>query len=161
MSGLPLRLKRVIKNEGVISKITLTKKIFYTLISFLVSIIFVCVANYLFQILVIFLDIVTRLSSSSAYIIVLWIVTGAFAAVFTISGVEYLIGKNHFSYKLTGNIILILSLLMISAATILLVNGHFKRNPSEFSLLLSNGYVFISFFSGAGIMAAILRNLDK
>lgn len=81
--------------------------------------------------------------------------------MFTVSGVEFFTGKNHFSYKLTGNIILILSLLMIFAAVILMVKGHFKRNPSGFSLLLSNGYVYISFFSGAGIMAAILRNLDK
>jgi hypothetical protein len=41
------------------------------------------------------------------------------------------------------------------------VRGDFMLNPREFTLLMSNGYVWIAYFAGAGAMAAILRNLDK
>lgn len=139
----------------------LSKKTFYIIISFLISIFLVCIFNYLLQIVAIFLVFVKRLSSSTAFIIVLWIVTGIFSIIFTASGAEYLIGKKDFSHRFTGNTILIISLVMILTAIILMLKGHFKHNPSEFTLLLSNGYVFISFFTGAGIMAAIMRNLDE
>jgi len=138
----------------------LSKKLMYTTLSFVISIIAVCIINYVLQIVVIFLDIVSRLSSSSAFIIVLWIVTGVFAAVFTVSGAEFLAGKKNFSYKLTGNTVLIISSCAIVFAIILLVNGEFYHNPSDFSLLLSNAYVFLSFFTGSAVMGAVLRNLD-
>ena len=137
-----------------------SKKIVITILAFIVAIIAVSIVSYILQIAVIFLDIVSRLSSSSAFVIVLWIVTGVFGAVFAVSGAEQFLGKENFTHKLSGNTILIVSLLAITFAIVMLSKGEFKHNPSEFSLLLSNGYVFLSFFVGAGGMAAILRNLD-
>lgn len=137
------------------------KKIFITILCFIGAIIAVGIANYLLQIAFVFLDIITRLSSTSAYIIVLWIVTGVFGAVFAFSGAEYFLGKDNFSHKFTGNTIMVVSLIAIVFAVIMLSRGEFKGNPSEFSLLLSNGYVFLSFFAGSAAMAAILRNLDS
>ncbi len=137
------------------------KKIFITILCFIGAIIAVGIANYVLQIAVIFLDVVTRLSSTSAFVIVLWIVTGVFGAVFTGSGAEQFLGKENFSYKFTGNTIIVISLLSILFAIIMLSKGEFKRSPSEFSLLLSNGYVFLSFFVGSAAMGAILRNLDS
>jgi len=137
------------------------KKIFITTLFFIGAVIAVGIANYVLQIAVIFLDVVTRLSSTSAFVIVLWVVTGVFGAVFTVSGAEHFLGKANFSYKFTGNTIIIISLLAIIFAIIMLSKGEFKGSPSEFSLLLSNGYVFLSFFAGSAGMAAILRNLDS
>jgi H+/Cl- antiporter ClcA len=136
------------------------KKILITILCFIVAIIGVSIVNYVLQIAVIFLDIVSRLSASSAFVIVLWIVTGVFGAVFAVSGAEHFIGKANFTHKLSGNTVVVVSLLAIVFAVIMLSKGEFKHNPSEFSLLLSNGYIFLSFFAGSAAMGAILRNLD-
>ncbi len=136
------------------------KKISIIILSFIGAIIGVSIANFLLQIAIIFLDVVTRFSSSSAYVIVLWIVTGVFAAVFAFGIAEHFVGKENFTHKFTGNTIIVVSLLAIAFAIIMLSNGEFKHNPSEFSLLLSNGYVFLSFFAGSAAMAAILKNVD-
>ncbi|HRF19546.1 MAG TPA: hypothetical protein PK977_15330, partial [Chitinophagaceae bacterium] len=60
-----------------------------------------------------------------------------------------------------GNTILVISILAIIPAIVIMSKGHFMHNPKEFTLLLSNGYVWVAYFAGAGGMAAILRNLDK
>lgn len=139
----------------------MTKKILYSIIAFAAVTIIMCIANYLLQIAFIFLDVVTRLSSSSAFVIILWIVTGVFAAIFTSGAAEAFIGKKDFTYKVTGNTVIIIAAVAIVFSIVLLVNGQFRHNPSEFTLLFSNGYIFLSFFAGAGAMAAILRNIDK
>lgn len=136
------------------------KKILITISSFVAAIVMACIGNFILQVLVIFLDIVSRMSGSSAYVIVLWIVTGVFGAIFAVSIAEQFLGKNNFSHRFTGNVILTVSVLAILFAFILLSKGEFRQNPSEFSLLLSNGYVFLSFFAGSAAMAAILRNMD-
>jgi membrane protein YdbS with pleckstrin-like domain len=102
-----------------------------------------------------------RLEESVAYVIILWLVTGVFAAVFTIGLAEYFVKKENFTYKVSGNIILLVSLLAIIPVIMIMSRGDFMYNPKEFTLLLSNGYVWISYFVGAGTMAAVLRNLDK
>ncbi len=139
---------------------SLRKGIIFSGVSFLFSIVAVCIINYILQILVVFLDIITRLSSSTAFVIVLWIVTGVFAVVFAFSWVEAYTGKGNISYKLTGNTVMIISTVAMVMAIVLLLKGEFNHNPSEFSLLLSNGYIFLSFFAGSATMAAIMRNLD-
>ena len=136
------------------------KKIAALFLSFIIATIVVCVANFLLQIVLIFTDIVTRLESSSAMVIVLWIVTGVFGAVFTIAAAEQLVGKHKEMYALAGNLVLVASLLAIAFAVFFLSRGLFRRDPKEFTLLFSNGYVFISYFAGAAAMALILRKLD-
>lgn len=138
-----------------------SKNIIIIIFCFIVATTAVCIINYVLQIAFIFLDLVTRKSATSAYIIVLWIVTGVFGAVFTVSGADQFPGKGKISSGLTGNTILVVSLVAILFAIFMLSKGEFRHNPSEFSLLLSNGYVFISYFVGSGAMAAIARKLDS
>jgi magnesium-transporting ATPase (P-type) len=102
-----------------------------------------------------------RLEESVAYIIVLWLVTGVFGSVFTTGLAEYLVKKENFTYKISGNTILLISVVAIIPAIVIMSRGNFLYNPKEFTLLLSNGYVWVSYFVGAGTMAAILRNLGK
>ena len=130
-------------------------------LSFFIATVLVCIANFILQVILIFTDIMTRLNSSSAMVIVLWIVTGVFGAVFTIAAAEQLAGKQKEIYAQAGNVVLVVSLLAIAFAVFFLSRGLFRRDPKEFSLLFSNGYVFISYFSGAAAMALILRKLDK
>ncbi len=129
-------------------------------LSFVIATVAVCIANFVLQIILIFTDIVTRMESSSVMVIVLWIVTGVFGTVFTLAVAEQLAGKQKDIYAKAGNAVLLLSLFAIAFAVFYLSRGHFRRDPKEFSLLFSNGYVFISYFSGAAAMALIMRKLD-
>lgn len=138
------------------------KNIAWNVLAFAIVTIAVCIVNYILQIIIIFMDILSRrIAESSAYIIVLWLVTGIFAAVFTTGLAENLVKKENFTYRVTGNSIIVISVLAIIPAIILMSNGHFMHDPKEFTLLLSNGYVWVAYFVGAGGMSAILRNLDK
>lgn len=136
------------------------KKTATLLLSFILATVVVCIANFVLQIILIFTDIVTRMSTSSVMVIVLWLVTGVFGAVFTVAGAEQLSGGKKDIYKQAGNLVLVASLLAIALAVFFLSRGHFRRDPKEFSLLFSNGYVFISYFTGAAGMSLILRKLD-
>ncbi len=110
--------------------------------SFAIATVVVCIANFILQ-------------------IVLWIVTGVFGAVFTIGAAEQLAGKEREIDAQAGNVVLVVSLLAIAFAVFFLSRGLFRRDPKEFSLLFSNGYVFISYFAGAAAMSLILRKLDQ
>jgi len=138
------------------------KNIAWNILAFLLMTIAVCIVNYILQIIIIFMDIFSRrLEESVVYVIVLWLVTGVFGSVFTTGLAEHLVKKENFTYKVSGNTILLVSVLAIIPAIILMSKGDFMRNPKEFTLLLSNGYVWVAYFVGTGAMAAILRNLDK
>lgn len=137
------------------------KKIAWNLLSFALATVAVCIANFILQFVLIFVDIVSRMDSSSLMIIVLWLVTGVFGAVITVSLAEQFLGKGQFTYKLSGITVTVVSAIAIVAAILLFGKSYFNRSASDFSLLFSNGYVFISYFAGAGIMGLILKNLDK
>lgn len=138
------------------------KNIAWNTLAFILMTVAVCIVNYILQIIIIFMDIFSRrLEESVAYIIVLWLVTGIFGSVFTTGLAEHLVKKENFTYKVSGNTILVISILAIIPAIVIMSKGHFMYNPKEFTLLLSNGYVWVAYFAGAGGMAAILRNLDK
>lgn len=138
------------------------KNIAWNTLVFMLMTVAVCIVNYILQIIIIFMDVFSRrLEESVAYIIVLWLVTGIFGSVFTTGLAEHLVKKENFTYKVSGNTILVISILAIIPAIVIMSKGHFMHNPKEFTLLLSNGYVWVAYFAGAGGMAAILRNLDK
>lgn len=137
------------------------KKIGWTFLAFALATVAVCIANFILQFVLIFVDIVSRMDSSSLMIIVLWLVTGVFGAVITVSLAEQFLGKALFTYKMTGITVTVVSAIAIAAALLLFGKNYFQRSASDFSLLFSNGYVFISYFAGAGIMGLILKNLDK
>lgn len=130
------------------------------MLSFVIATVAVCIANFILQIILIFTDIVTRMESSSVMVIVLWVVTGVFGTVFTLGVAEQLAGKQKDIYAQAGNVVLLVSLLAIAFSLFFLSRGLFRRDPKEFSLLFSNGYVFISYFTGAAAMALIMRKLD-
>lgn len=136
------------------------KRYLLATLSFAIATVVVGIANFVLQLVLIFTDVVTRMESSSVMVIVLWIVTGVFAAVFAVAAAEQLIGKQKDIYAMTGNVVLAVSLLAIAFAVFFLSRGLFRRDPKEFSLLFSNGYVFISYFAGAAAMALIMRKLD-
>ena len=137
------------------------KLIAWNVLSFAMMTVVIGIVNYILQLIIIFMDLLSRrLQESNLYVIVLWLVTGVFAAVFTASLAEHLVKKENFTYKLTGNILLLLSVLAVVPAVIIMINGDFMHDPKEFTLLLSNGFVWVAYFTGAGAMAAILRNLD-
>lgn len=130
-------------------------------LAFVAGTIMVCIANFVLQIILIFTDIVTRMESSSLLVIVLWIVTGVFGALFTVGVAEQFIGKQPDLYARAGTTVLLLSVAAILFALFFLSRGLFRRDPKEFSLLFSNGYVFISYFSGAAGMSLLLRKMDE
>lgn len=137
------------------------KLIAWNILAFVIMTVVIGIVNYILQIIVIFMDLFSRrLQESSLYVIVLWLVTGVFATVFAASLAEHLVKKENFTYKLTGNTLLLLCVVAVVPVIIIMINGDFMHDPKEFTLLLSNGFVWVSYFTGAGAMAAILRNLD-
>ncbi len=137
------------------------KTIFKFIFSFAFVTVLVCIANFLLQIALILLDVVTRLESTSAMIIILWVVTGVFAVVFAPGIAAQLTGTEKGIYEPVCNTILAISIIAVISAIVIMSKGHFKHNPSDFSLLLSNGYVFIAYFTGTALMALVMRNLEK
>lgn len=82
----------------------LVKKSLLAIVSFAIAMAAACVVNFLMQVAAIFLDVVTRLESSSAFIIALWFVTGVFTTVMTVGGMEGIAGKSHASFSFVGNV---------------------------------------------------------
>ncbi len=128
-------------------------------LAFLISTFVLCVLNFIAQIALIFIDIISRWESTSALTIVLWIVTGVFGAIFTESAAGLFINKNQISYRLIHTPVLFVSLAAILLAVFLMVQGEFIADPSEFTLLFSNGIVFISYFIGSAGFAFLARKL--
>lgn len=136
------------------------KRTAYTVLAFAAVMVATCILNFLLQLAFIFFDLISRRDASSAYIIALWVVTGVFTTVLAAGLAEQFLGKENFSYKQTGFIFIVISAAAAAFAVVLLAAGHFRHNPQEFSLIFSNGYVFLSFFIGAGAMALVMRKLD-
>ena len=93
-------------------------------------------------------------------VIVLWLVTGVFGAVISVSVAEHLLGKPLFTYKESAITISVTAVIAIGLAILLFGKNYFNRSASDFSLLFSNGYVFIAYCTGAAGMGLILKNLD-
>jgi len=109
-----------------------------------------CVVNFIAQIALIFMDVVSRLESSSALTLVLWFVTGVFGAIFTEATAGIFMKKEEITYPLVHYPILIVSILMIVLAVVLMLTGELEADNVEFTLLFSNGFVFLSYFLGTG-----------
>lgn len=90
-------------------------------------------------------------------IIVLWVITGVFA----LGIAAQLTGTEKGIYEPACNIIISISVIAVISAIVIMSKGHFKHNPSDFSLLLSNVYVFIVFFTGTALMALVMRKSEK
>jgi hypothetical protein len=137
-----------------------TVKHFYIVLSFIITTLIMGVVNFVAQVVLIFLDVISRWESSSALIIVLWIVTGVFSAIFTEATAALFLDKKEITYRLVHSPILIVSIVAIALAVVFMLQGEFIHDTSEFTLLLSNGFVFISYFLGTGGFAFIGRKLD-
>ena len=118
-----------------------------------------CVVNFIAQIALIFMDVVSRLESSSALTLVLWFVTGVFSAIFTEATAGMFMKKEEITYPLVHYPILIISILMIVLAVVLMLMGELEADNVEFTLLFSNGFVFLSYFLGTGGFSFIGRKL--
>ncbi len=118
------------------------------------------VLNFVAQVVLIFLDVISRWESSAALILVLWFVTGVFSALFTEATAALFMDKKEITYRLIHTPILIISIIAIMLAVVLMLRGEFIHDPSEFTLLFSNGFVFISYFLGTGGFAFIGRKMD-
>ncbi|MFM2139291.1 MAG: hypothetical protein RJA57_1598 [Bacteroidota bacterium] len=128
--------------------------------SFVIATVIVCIANFVLQITLIFMDLVSRLDASSLMVIILWLVTGVFGAVFTQAVSEQVVGKDPHAFRNCSLAVLLVSLPAMLLAIGLLSQGLFKRDPQDFSLLFSNAYVFLAYFTGAAGMALVMRKLD-
>ncbi len=128
-------------------------------LAFIMTTVIMCAINFIAQIVLIFTDIVSRMETSSALAIVLWMVTGVFAAIFTEAAAELFIDKKDITYRLIHTPVLVVYIIAIVLAVILMLQGEFMSDPSDFTLLLSNGFVFISYFFGTAGMAFIGRKL--
>lgn len=136
------------------------KKISLNILAFLLGTVAVCFANFILQFVLIFVDIISRMEASSFMVIVLWLVTGVFGAVISVSVAEHLLGKPLFTYKESAITISVTAVIAIGLAILLFGKNYFNRSASDFSLLFSNGYVFIAYCTGAAGMGLILKNLD-
>lgn len=132
------------------------RRILRVLLSFVLAMAAACVANFVLQIAMVFLDVLTRLESSSAAILVLWFVTGVFTTVFAVGDLDVPPGNGRFG----GTVVLVLSIAAIVVSIVLATNGCPGGDPLEFSLMFTNVWVVIAFFAGAGAMAFVLRLAD-
>jgi hypothetical protein len=130
-------------------------------LAFVITTVLMCIANFITQIVLIFIDVVSRWESSSALTIVLWIVTGVFGAVFTQSTATLFLNEKTIKYRLTYTTVLIISLVCIAGTVVLMVHGEFMEDPRDYTLFFSNGFVFVSYFIGTGGFAWIGRKLDS
>ncbi|MBK8978642.1 MAG: hypothetical protein IPM29_22320 [Planctomycetes bacterium] len=112
-----------------------------------------CVVNFVAQIAMVFLDVLTRLESSSAAILALWFVTGVFTTVFTCGDLDEPSGDGRFR----ATVVLWLSCVAVVASIVAACLGWPGGDPLEFSLLFTNVWVVIACFLGAGVMASVLR----
>ncbi|MBS1507313.1 MAG: hypothetical protein JSS79_11765 [Bacteroidetes bacterium] len=130
-------------------------------LSFVITTVVMCVVNFIAQIALIFIDAVSRWESSSALTVVLWIVTGVFGAVFTGLTATLFLPEKEITYRNTYNVVAVVSVIAITAAVALMLNGDFIEDADDFTLFFSNGIVFVSYFIGSGGFALVGRNLDK
>jgi hypothetical protein len=104
--------------------------------------------------------VVTRLESTSASMIALWLVTGVFTTVITAGVLEQLAGKREAGLPFVGRVSLAISVAAVVLTVVLMLSGHEGRDPMEFSLMFTNGWVVLAFFVGSGLMGAVVRTLD-
>lgn len=129
-------------------------------LAFLLTIVIMCIINFLAQVFFIFIDVVSRFDSSSAFVLVLWLVTGVFTTIFTNAAAELFFEKKTITYPFIGKPVLVISIVAILIAIFLIIGYDWIEDPEDFSLLLSNGIVFISFFVGTGAMGFLQTKLD-
>jgi hypothetical protein len=137
----------------------MTVKYFKIILSFIITTSIMCVVNFIAQIALIFMDVVSRLESSSALTLVLWFVTGVFGAIFTEATAGMFMKKEEITYSLVHYPILIISMMMIVLAVVLMLMGELEADNVEFTLIFSNGFVSLSYFLGAGGFSFIARKL--
>ncbi len=128
-------------------------------LAFLITTIIMGAVNFVAQIALLFMDLLSRWESSSALIVVLWIVTGVFASIFTEAVAGLFLNKKEITYRLIHYPVLVVYVIAIVMALVFMFQGHFISDIAEYTLLFSNGFVFISYFFGAAAMSFIGRNL--
>lgn len=134
-------------------------KFFKIVFAFLITTMIMSAVNFVAQIALIFMDLLSRWESSSALIVVLWIVTGVFASIFTEGIAGLFINKKEITYRLVHYPVLVVSVMAMVMALVFMFQGHFISDVAEYTLLFSNGFVFVSYFLGAAVMSFIGRNL--
>jgi len=137
----------------------MTIKYLKIVLAFIITTMIMCVVNFIAQLALIFMSVVSRLEPSSALVLVLWFVTGVFSAIFTEATAGMFMKKEEITYPLVHYPIFIVSLLMIMLAVVLMLMGELETNNVEFTLLFSNGFVFISYFLGTGGFSFIGKKL--
>jgi hypothetical protein len=125
------------------------------LLRFALAMAALCCVNFLAQIALIFVDLLTRLESSSAAILALWFVTGVFTTVFALGDPD----RSPDHARFGGNLLLALSLAAIGLAVAWATALGPGGDPLEFSLMFTNTWVVIAFFAGSGAMAWVFRKL--
>ena len=132
---------------------SLLSRVARVLVSFALAMLCLCVVNFLAQIVMIFLDVVTRLDSSSAAILALWFVTGVFTTIFAVGELDRPPGNGFFRATVVG----VLAIVALGIAIAFAATGRHGGDPLEFSLMFTNVWVVIAHFFGVGAMALVLR----
>jgi uncharacterized membrane protein YGL010W len=129
--------------------------------AFALALVSTCVANFVLQLGLIFVDVLTRLEESAAMVLASWFVTGVFTTVFAIGWHEQFVGKEHFRWRTSGNVALLISALVLAVTIVLICRGWSWRDPQDWSLLTENPWNVVACFTGSGGMAAVGRTLDS
>lgn len=132
---------------------SLASRTLRVVLSFALTMVAACVVNFVLQLGMIFLDVLTRLDSSSGAILALWFVTGVFTTVIGIGEWDRPPGNARFA----GTVVLALSVVAVAVSVALAVTGSCGGDPLEFSLMFTNVWVVLAFFVGAGAMAWVMR----
>jgi hypothetical protein len=138
---------------GYRAAVSLVSRVSMVLVSFALAMLCLCVVNFLAQIAMIFLDVVTRLDSSSAAILALWFVTGVFTTIFAVGELDRPPGNGFFR----ATVVCALAIIALGIAIVFAATGRHGGDPLEFSLMFTNVWVVIAHFLGAGAMALVLR----
>ena len=123
------------------------------MLAFAVATAAACGVNFIAQVAMIVLDVLTRLESSSAAIVALWFVTGVFTTVFAVGDLEQPPGQA----RLRARVVLGASAAAVVSSIVAACLGCPGGDPLEFSLLFTNVWVVIAFYVGTGAMALVLR----
>jgi hypothetical protein len=140
---------------------TLAKRIGWILLAFFGSSILTTLANFVLQIVITFLDVVTRWEESSGSLLALWLVTGVFTTVFTTGMTERLGAVPGGDHRLSGSVCVGLSAAFICLYLYLIRYEGFGGWPLERFMIFEDGWVTIAFFTGAGAMGLVVRKLDE
>lgn len=110
-------------------------------------------ANFLLQVGLVFVDVLTREDSSPFAIVALWLVTGVLSTVLTVRELA-----QPARVRCEATVVLVASAIGFAAALVQLAGDWPGRDPEEYAFVFESAWVTLAFFTGSGAMAGVLRH---